>query len=164
MTCFLQTVARLYCNVWPSLTLGVRNVLGTGWSQSDFFKLWPSCNTIFDPVYLLGIRNVLRTGWSDCYLRNVTWLCIITFISSYPESTQYGLYIAIFCSRANSLRSCRMRFWKCGCNLFSGLFYFSYQILFSIHRSGVLTALFGCYMAGATWNCCRLGARSLYTI
>ena len=28
----------------------------------------------------------------------------------------------------------------------------------NIHRSGVLTVLFGCYMAGATWNCCRLGA------
>ena len=28
----------------------------------------------------------------------------------------------------------------------------------------VLRAQFGCYMAGATWNCCRLGARSVYTI
>ena len=27
-----------------------------------------------------------------------------------------------------------------------------------IHRSGVLAALFGYYMAGATWNCCRFGA------
>ena len=27
--------------------------------------------------------------------------------------------------------------------------------IFNIHRSGVLTALFGCCMAGATWNCCR---------
>ena len=26
------------------------------------------------------------------------------------------------------------------------------------------TALFVCYMAGATWNCCRLGARSVYVI
>ena len=26
-----------------------------------------------------------------------------------------------------------------------------------------LTALFGCCMAGATWNCCRLGASSVYT-
>ena len=28
----------------------------------------------------------------------------------------------------------------------------------------VLTSLFGCYMAGATSNCYRLGARSVYTI
>ena len=27
-----------------------------------------------------------------------------------------------------------------------------------------LTALFGCYTAGATWSCCRLGASSAYTI
>ena len=26
---------------------------------------------------------------------------------------------------------------------------------FDIHWSGVLTVLFGCYMAGATWNCCH---------
>ena len=36
--------------------------------------------------------------------------------------------------------------------------------VFYIHRSGVLTALFGCYMAGATWNCSRFGAHSLYAI
>ena len=28
----------------------------------------------------------------------------------------------------------------------------------NIHRSGLLAALFGCYAAGATRNCCRLGA------
>ena len=31
----------------------------------------------------------------------------------------------------------------------------------TIHRSGVNAALFGCYLAGATWNCCIL-ARSVY--
>ena len=31
-------------------------------------------------------------------------------------------------------------------------------------NSGVLTALVGCYMAGATWNRCRLGARFVYTV
>ena len=35
--------------------------------------------------------------------------------------------------------------------------------LYSIHRSGILTALFG-YMASAMWNCCRLGACSLYAV
>ena len=28
----------------------------------------------------------------------------------------------------------------------------------------VYLPLFGCYGAGATWNCCRLGVRSVYTI
>ena len=31
-------------------------------------------------------------------------------------------------------------------------------------RSGVLTELLGCYVAGATWNCCRFGACSVYTM
>ena len=31
-----------------------------------------------------------------------------------------------------------------------------YSAFLNIHRSGVFTTLFGCYMAGATWNCCRL--------
>ena len=33
-----------------------------------------------------------------------------------------------------------------------------------ICRSSVLTALFSCYMAEATWNCCRLDASSACTI
>ena len=36
--------------------------------------------------------------------------------------------------------------------------------IINIHGSGVLVALCGCCMAGATWNCCRLGACSVYTI
>ena len=34
----------------------------------------------------------------------------------------------------------------------------------NMHRSGVLTVLFGCYTAGATRSCCRLGAHSIYII
>ena len=33
-----------------------------------------------------------------------------------------------------------------------------YRALLNVHPSGILTELFGCDMAGATWNCCRLGA------
>ena len=40
----------------------------------------------------------------------------------------------------------------------------SFYSAFNIQRNGVLTALFGCYMAAATWNCCCLGARCVYTI
>ena len=36
--------------------------------------------------------------------------------------------------------------------------------LFNIRQSGVLAALFGCYMADVTWCCCHLGKHSLYTI
>ena len=51
-----------------------------------------------------------------------------------------------------------LRFWMNDCILLQ-------FVTFSIHQSGVLTVLwFGCCIAGATWNCCRLGASSAYTI
>ena len=34
----------------------------------------------------------------------------------------------------------------------------------SVHRSGILIALFGCYIAGATRRDCHLGSRSVYTM
>ena len=46
----------------------------------------------------------------------------------------------------------------------SGMFTGFTQRVWNIHRSGVLTPLFCCYMAGATWNCSHLGARSVYTV
>ena len=39
-----------------------------------------------------------------------------------------------------------------------------YSGFLNIHWSCVLTALFGRCMAGAMWNCSRLGARSVYTV
>ena len=33
----------------------------------------------------------------------------------------------------------------------------------NIHRSGVLTVLSGCYVAGAMWNCCRAGTCFVHT-
>ena len=36
--------------------------------------------------------------------------------------------------------------------------------IINIHGSGVLVALCGCCMAGAAWNCSRLGASSVYTV
>ena len=33
----------------------------------------------------------------------------------------------------------------------------------NINGIGIWRALFGCCIAGATWNCCRLGARSVYS-
>ena len=41
---------------------------------------------------------------------------------------------------------------------------FFYSTFLNIHWSGVLTVLFGCHMAGATWNCCCFGTCSVYTI
>ena len=39
-----------------------------------------------------------------------------------------------------------------------------YNVFLNNHQSGVLTALFGCYVASAMWNHCHLGAPSVYTI
>jgi len=44
------------------------------------------------------------------------------------------------------------------------LSFFIALIINIIHGSGVLTTLFGCCMAAATWNCSRLGASSMYNI
>ena len=52
------------------------------------------------------------------------------------------------------LRSSRMRLWMSDCS-------FAQHVWISTE---VVTALFGCYMAGASWNCYHLGAISLYTI
>ena len=66
------------------------------------------------------------------------------------------LYSAVLCSRAGSMRSCSTRFSMSDCSLLScSTFWMAIEV------SGALTALFGRDMAGATWNCCRLGARSL---
>ena len=67
------------------------------------------------------------------------------------------LHSAILCSRADSLRSCHTIMVLNEAVSFHSAF-------FNIHSSGVLTALFDCCMAGATWNCCRLGARVVYTV
>ena len=61
------------------------------------------------------------------------------------------LYSAIFRFRADALRSSCRRLW-------------TESAMLNNHQSGVLTALLSCYMAGATWNCCLLGAHSVYTV
>ena len=66
-----------------------------------------------------------------------------------------GFYIALFSALQHTrcaLVACHSE-WVTSCSAFS-----------NIHRCSQLTALFGCYTAGATWNCCRLGACSVYSI
>ena len=48
--------------------------------------------------------------------------------------------------------------------ILSGVTVAFHSAFWNTHRSGVLTALFGCYMACATWNCCHLGASFANTI
>ena len=59
---------------------------------------------------------------------------------SAKNASQRHIYIAILCFRADPLSSSPMR----DCNLHSAFL--------NGHLSGVLTTLFGCYIAGATEN------------
>ena len=73
------------------------------------------------------------------------------------------------CSRAaDSLCSCRIHVipneWLAFYSALKNILLFIIIFFKYFRRSGVLTALFGCCMAGATWNCCRLCASSVYTI
>ena len=52
------------------------------------------------------------------------------------------------------MRSCRMWFWMSGYP-FHSAFRPVTEVVYFQHC---------CYMAGSTWNCCHLGARSVYTI
>ena len=47
-----------------------------------------------------------------------------------------------------------MRLWMGGCSFA--------QCILNIYK--VVTVLFGCYMAGATWNCCCLRSHFVYTM
>ena len=65
--------------------------------------------------------------------------------SSDHSSLSLWLYSTILCSRADSLRSCCMQLWRSD-------WPFLLHVL-NIHQSDILTMLFGCYVAGALWNC-----------
>ena len=85
----------------------------------------------------------------ECYL--FIWLLVEAHISRWALSaSQRQLHSAILCFRADPYRSSRMRLWMSDCS-------FSQRVL---NVSCVLSV----DMAGATWNCCRLGARSVCTM
>ena len=128
--------------------------------------LWSTGNRdTYYPLYCLVIVTI------SVYARIVTGLIIIVGISSSSSiiqmlterlvsrwvlsSSQYQLYSGIIYFRADPLRS----------NVCDSEWVTSFKAhFFSIHRRGVLTALFGCYIAGAAWSCCRLGADYVNTI
>ena len=62
-------------------------------------------------------------------------------------------YITILCFWANPLRSSHMQLWMSDCSFAPC----------SQYPPKWFAALFHCYMAGITWNCCHLSATSVYT-
>ena len=101
-------------------------------------------------VSITGKLHVSKIGESQSRIEPMFfWLLLLLIAFIWRYSTL---------SRIDSLRTCRMWYRSS----FFGVS--EAPRIFYIHESGVLIALFGCCMAGATWNCCRLGASSEYTI
>ena len=76
---------------------------------------------------------------------NTSWTLVERLISRWTKVLHSGNYRAIIC--------------VCICAL---VVYGSEGVTVALHgafgiSTEVVTALFGCYMAGATWNCCHLG-------
>ena len=63
-------------------------------------------------------------------------------------------YIATLRFRADPLHSSHMQLWMSDCSFAPC----------SRYPPKWFAALFGCYMAGITWNCCHLSTTSVYTI
>ena len=137
----------------------------------------PLLNDLLRPIartYFWGQHGDRCSGFSHRILTVSVWLAeslvwlaellvwLVGFIQCYYWSF---LYSAVLCTGADSLRYCRVWFWMSDWILWKhGFLLLLLFLFFNIYRSGVLTVLFGCRMAGATRNYCRLGARSLYTI
>ena len=89
------------------------------------------------------------------------------------RASQWQPHSAILCFWGNTLHSSCMRLWMSDCRFMQCVSkYLSvalnewleiYTACFWI-STDVVTALFACYVAGATWNCCHLGALSMDTI
>ena len=121
--------------------------------------------------HLCMSRRRIHTGWKSCvflqqpgrasYLEQALEALGTrdTAIHITPSSCCWCwslLHSAVLSSRGASLSYCCMRFGIWVTVAF-------HCASWNVHRSGALTPLFG-HVAGATWNCCRVGARSVYTI
>ena len=87
-----------------------------------------------------------------CFDLLCSWGCVpFLFCCCWCTIIIIILYSAILCSRADSLRICRMWFWTS-----DYLLSFFIAHIINSHGSGVLVALCGCCMAGVSWNAAAL--------
>ena len=139
---------------WPGLCVARRDnrkmirVGGEGYAHT--FKWLATWNYFFEVHHLVEFMYLVFTRMpGESYLRRLRafLLCLCEVFRALINSLVYW-----FCTNA------------LGLVLFQRVNVAHYWAFSNNHPSGVLTLLLGCYMTGATWNCCRLGARSVYTI
>ena len=93
-----------------------------------------------------------------------TTVCIWLFLFHYSyehlsstSSSQCQLYSVIFCFCTDPSCTSRMWLWMTTLALCSIFVLITTEVVY-------LQKMIGCFMAGAMWNWCCLGARSVYTV
>ena len=153
--------------VW-SLCLFIHCVVGRSRYHTGLKNVWSSAITEMLWHYQVGqpkggaclliaeMSSVGNLATGD-YAKGKWWdFSVVVCINNNNNIYWSLLYSTVLCSWVDSLYSCQMQFW-----IMTSLLWHGYL---NIHQSGVLTALFGCYMAGAMWNCCHLGTCYVYMI
>ena len=108
--------------------------------------------------------------WMLCHDRKFADHCVSGVLAlDLPSPGNHTMHVALLLLIAvtlialfSSLEQDRCVHVACGSEWMTVSSFF-HSPLSNIHLSGVLTALFGCCVVGATWNCCCLGASSAYT-
>ena len=91
-------------------------------------------------------------------------LCTSSREEPYVGTSQWQLSRANLWIRGDPVRSSRMRLWKSGFLFYIACFLLLLLCLFWVSAPRWCTYSSGWLLQCTTWNCCRLGARSAYTI
>ena len=155
--------AQHYCP-WTGSVLGSKpHLFRHKLSGAVWKSRWPSCPGL--PVLTSLVVSVnVKQQWT--VLRH--WSQFVPYMSTDIRSHEAVHYhhhklsmmkmIAFYLALISATEQTR------GANVACDSKWMAWLFRTNIHRSGILTALFGCYVTGAAWNCCLLSARSVYTI
>ena len=130
-------------------------VISGQWNWTDCLIPWMVKSTlgfvyVHDPWAAGNPRRwyLPARWWWSLWYSTIFWLWYSTIFWLWYSTIFWLWYSTIFCSWADTALLLHVIL-----NEWLGLFIAH----FSTHQSGLLTALFGYYMAGAMWNCCHLG-------
>ena len=122
---------------------------------------------------ILTATRTFQMSWSRTTLMSWPGKHIPTGRCHISVSTSWGIFIIIiihsfYIALFSALEQTHCAHVACDSDwvTVSSFFFFFFFIarIINIHGSGVLITLFACCMAGATRNCCRLSASSVYTV